>query len=315
MGDSEVETDTTKKSKPKKDWMEDFLSFNDEASAMQNVKDLHIRNKTLVEKRDRNSKTHFFDDCENCLVYLTNYNHFKNTTTNQNLGKNLVFILGFPRSGKTTLEEFLSHCPNTHSLGENNTILKMFRKLEGPDGNDYRYPSYLPKMKDSIFPDMANDFFEKYLDKVPDKKAYILNSLPGNFLYVPLLKKMLPDCKIIWCHRQRQRQLVSLYAKMFPYTYWDFTDDVDELLEAYDLYYQVYDLYKSKMPDGFLDIQFEDTLNNPEKTLRTVLDYIGEDYSESDVAKAMAKNKDHIANIRYIDDNIKKYLVYLPEFL
>jgi hypothetical protein len=109
--------------------------------------------------------------------------------------------------------------------------------------------------------------------------------------------------------------LAALYSKEYKNILWYFTDDIDALLEAYDLYYHVHNLYKSKLPDGFLDIQFEDALHDPETTLRTILDFIGMDYNEVIVEKAIAENKDHMAKIRYIDDNIKKYLVYLPEFL
>mgnify|MGYP000462106622 CR=1 FL=1 len=275
---------------------------------------IELHKKTRKRYKSQEAQSTFPQDCENILYHLTNYN-FDYSGPVHDLGANIVFIVGIPRCGKTTIEKLLSGTGAFECHDELYFLRDMLGQIIGPDGLEYVYPEYLPKMMDQIFPDMAKDFIARLREQIGETDKFITNTMPANFLYIPLLKKMLPRCKIIWCHRNRQKHLAALYSKEFKNILWYFTDDVEVLLEAYELYYHVYDLYKSKLPNGFLDVEFDNTLINPEKTLRSVLDFIELEYDDGVVEKTIEANKEHIAKIRYIDDNIKKYLVYLPEFL
>jgi len=294
------------------DKKKDFFAIDTHDAPQMRINTLHSKNQKRVSERKKTSS--FLTDCEKVLYHLTHYN-FDYAGPHHNIGHNIVFIVGLPRAGKSTTERLLSGTDFFECFDELYSLSKMLGEITGPDGLEYTYPEYLPKMMDQIFPDMAQDFMTRLHEKTGDVDKIITNTMPGNYLYVPLLKKMLPNSKVIWCHRERPRHLAALYSKNFKRSYWNFTDDINELLDAYDLYYHVYDLYKSNMPDAFLDLQFEDTLNNPEMTLRKVMDFIAIDYTDATIETALAANQDEIATIRYIDDSIKKYLVYLPEFL
>ena len=187
--------------------------------------------------------------------------------------------------------------------------------IEGPDNKLYKYPEYLPMMSDNIFPQMAKDINTLLERRVGETDKIITNTMPGNFLYIPLLKKIFPKCKILWCHRNKQKHLAALYCKRFKHSLWNFTDSIEELLSAYNLYYDVYRLYALNMPGEFLNLNFEETLLDPENSISKILDFIEITYSKNYIYNSLEVNMNHISNIRYIDENIKKYLVYLPEFL
>ena len=251
----------------------------------------------------------FADACNAILNNLDNYNFsFEKRTSTK-----IIFIVGLPQAGKSSLERMLSTDTQFKCYDEIYDLSEMFEELIGPDGITYKYPEYLNKLSEKIYPSMRSDFWRRLKIKGVDTDKVITNTMPVNFLYIPLLLKMLPNCKIIWCHRQFTNHLTCLYSKYFKHSYYNFTNDTNELLETYKIYYQVYNFYKSKIPDGFIDVQFEKLIYNPEIELQRVLNYINID--DIDTNQIINKNKDYLNLLKFEDYRLKYYLPYLPEFL
>lgn len=232
-----------------------------------------------------------------------------------NIGENLIFILGLPRSGKSSLEKIISVTGDFDCYDEEYGFNSFLGKITGPDQNIYIYPEYLPFLMDKIFPDMAKDFQKRYVDAVGNSQKLITNTGPSNYLYIPIIKKMLPKAKIIICGRERQKHMAALFSKVFEHKFWYWTSDIDILIETYGYYQGIMDTYKNKISDDVLFIDFEDTLYKTPAVLKAVFSFINLKKTDDQILDIVRRNTKYIDALKFEDHRITQCLPYFPEFL
>lgn len=141
----------------------------------------------------------------------------------------------------------------------------------------------------------------------------ILNTMPTNFIYIPLIKAIAPRAKIIWCHREPQTHCINMFIKSFKHEAWNFTNSIDRIVETYQSYQRIYQFYKEKMPDNFIDVQYEDMMKDPKKTLSTLLENAGYDIPASALKKAIQDNQSYLNVIEAEHTLLRNYTPYFPE--
>jgi hypothetical protein len=240
---------------------------------------------------------------------LENYAFGKSDT---DFGKNYIFIVGMPRTGKSTIEKLL-HSSGQFEMGEENPILSdMFYNLVGPDGNNYLYPEYLKFFSSDIYPQIAMDINAR----LPASEAKpLVITMPHNFIFIPLLQKILPQSKIMWCDRPLKYLALNLYMKSFKSHFWDFTDDMNEIVSVLNDYQHLYNFYKKKMPNSFLSINYEDLLSSPKKSLRQIIDFLSPDtQGQISISKIVESNKGYLNVLKSENNLLQQYLKFFPEF-
>jgi tetratricopeptide (TPR) repeat protein len=175
-----------------------------------------------------------------------------------------IFIVGMLRSGSTLLEQILSSHPDIFGAGElatfKNTLL-LRNSIEGKDD-----VSTLRKLG------------QLYLDQVwklaPDAR-YITDKLPGNYCHLGLIHLMLPNAKIIHAMRDPMDTCFSCYALRFTRGH-EYSYDLGMLGRQYQRYMKLMQHWRNVLPPGrILDVRYEDSVADPERETRRMLDYLG----------------------------------------
>jgi len=172
-----------------------------------------------------------------------------------------VFILGMPRSGTTLTEQIISSHPDVYGAGEL-TIFNAIERKFGP-----------------LTPENCHDIGAYYAQQMrardKDGTAKIItDKMPANFSRVAQILAILPDAKIIHCRRDSIDTCLSCYKQNFARgQYWSY--QLDELGAYYKLYEDLMAHWRQTFPGRFLDIDYEDTVNDLETQAKKLIDHVG----------------------------------------
>ncbi len=124
-----------------------------------------------------------------------------------------VFVVGFPRSGTTLLEQILSAHPTFRSMDERPFILELVQKMASQTGS---YPENLA----SSTPQQLATLRQQYWDKVQAvmnlrKGMCLIDKNPLNMLALPMIMRLFPHAQIIFCQRHPGAAILSCYQQNF----------------------------------------------------------------------------------------------------
>ncbi|MCB9990421.1 MAG: sulfotransferase [Rhodospirillales bacterium] len=173
-----------------------------------------------------------------------------------------VFIVGMPRSGTTLTEQIISSHPDVYGAGELHDLNNVIREL-GPLGFDTAAV-------------MGEGYVRKALARARDMDPKrVTDKMPGNFSNIGLIRCILPQAKIIHCRRNPLDNLLSCYKQNFAVGhYWSY--DLEAMASHYAAYRDVMSYWREILPEGsFLEIDYEETVNNFEQQARRLIDYVG----------------------------------------
>lgn len=181
-----------------------------------------------------------------------------------------VFIVGMPRSGTTLTEQIISSHPDVFAAGELSYI-----------GDIAHYLA----TRSEVNPDIYTDLGRAYIDKIKMREKAgtakrITDKMPGNCLNLGLISLALPDAKIIHCRRNPIDTCLSCYQQNFSVGhYWSY--DLEETGRYYQEYEKMMDHWRQVIPDRFIEVNYEDTVNDLESQARRLIDYIGLEWNDA----------------------------------
>jgi Flp pilus assembly protein TadD len=123
-----------------------------------------------------------------------------------------VFLLGFPRSGTTLLEQVLASHPGVEALEERETLIDALRAYLGR-------PEDLDRLAQASEADLA-PLRAAYWARVReegltlDGKVFV-DKHPLNSLKLPLIARLFPDAKILFARRDPRDVVLSCYRRRF----------------------------------------------------------------------------------------------------
>jgi Tfp pilus assembly protein PilF len=197
-----------------------------------------------------------------------------------------IFILGFPRSGTTLVEQTLSAHPKIAAGDELPLIHEiaaiMPRMLASPLG----YPEALTELWMGDQREGLDNLRDYYLQKV--RQMGVLRSgatrftdkMPLNETHLGLIALLFPEAPLIHVLRHPLDIMVSAFSNQFTHGFYC----------AYDLetaarhYVRVMDLvqhYRAEMSLRYLPIRYEDIVQDQEATVRTMLAFADESFSKA----------------------------------
>ncbi len=119
-----------------------------------------------------------------------------------------IFIVGLPRSGKSTLEAMLARQPGLFPAGELGTL----GIVAGALANRGRLVAGT-----ALPPDEAAALGERYSTTsarlAPTLR--IFDTMPNNFLLIGVIRQALPAARIIFCHRDPREHAAALFSKYY----------------------------------------------------------------------------------------------------
>ncbi len=187
---------------------------------------------------------------------------------------NPVFILGMPRTGTTLLERILSSHSSVVTAGERTEFsTALTRATLAGSGADYLKQHGIVKASlQADFKSMGKRYAEM-TRAFRQGDAAVIDKLPFNFLYVGLIRRALPNAKIIHVVRDPMDTCFAvfrmLFAKAYPFSY-----DLDEIARYYIAYRKLMAHWNDMVSTAMHTIAYEDLVADTEAETRRVFDYL-----------------------------------------
>jgi hypothetical protein len=195
-----------------------------------------------------------------------------------------VFMVGFPRSGTTLLDQMLNAHPRIVVIEEQATL----RPLQNRYISDQAGLDQLDKLDVATLESARSEYFslrERYAAKKNPGRlmsdAILVDKFPLNILSLPLIYKLFPDARVIVSLRDPRdvclsnfMQLYKLNASMFHFL------DMDSTVRYYGDVMGAYLHYRETLPLAFHELRYEDLIADPESRTREICKFLGIDWHE-----------------------------------
>ena len=178
-----------------------------------------------------------------------------------------IFIIGMPRAGSTLVEQILS----SHSKVEGTSELPDLPALAR------REPGYA-KGSLQLSAEQRKALGEEYLQRTAVQrrtdKPFFIDKLPNNWLFVPFIRLILPNAKIIDARRHPIGCCFSNFRQHFARGQ-AFSYDLTDLGSYYSSYVRLMAHVDAALPGKVHRVVYERMVNDTETEIRSLLDYCG----------------------------------------
>lgn len=184
-----------------------------------------------------------------------------------------IFIVGMPRTGTTLVERMLGRHGEVGAAGElldfGQALAAAARKVVQANPDKTLVDASL--MID--FAALGRDYMTGARQAAPNCHLFI-DKMPINFIYCGLIKKALPNARIIHLVRDPMDSCYAAYKTLFSQAYY-FSYNFDELATYYTCYHRMMQHWHEVMPGAILDVRYEDIVADTERQARRILDWCG----------------------------------------
>ncbi len=194
-----------------------------------------------------------------------------------------LFVLGFPRSGTTLLEQMLTTHPRIAAGDELPIIAEltalMPRLLESP----LSYPEALAELwmgdhRDDL--DILRDHYLRRVSQlgiVPEGARWFTDKMPLNETDLGLIALLFPRSPLLRLVRHPLDVVLSVYSNLLTHGF-HCAYALETAAQHYVLVHELVEHYRRQMPLRFMEVRYEDLIDDQEATLRRVLAFMGEEF-------------------------------------
>lgn len=189
-----------------------------------------------------------------------------------------VFLLGYPRSGTTLVENILASAPGVVALEERDTLADTDEVLLANDGA-------MPDL-DSLDPALLADLRTRYWRRVRGMGGDVTGRVfvdmnPFNGLQLPIIARLFPDARILIMRRDPRDVVLSCYRINFTPGPAAFAfSDLEETARHYDSLTRLIELCRERLPLAFHEVWYHRLVADFEPTVRAMADFIGLEWTE-----------------------------------
>lgn len=190
-----------------------------------------------------------------------------------------VFLLGFPRSGTTLLEQVLASHPDVEALEERETLAEAQRAFQMAPADVARLANAteaeLQPLRDAYWARVRAEGAE------PLGKVFV-DKHPLHTFRLPLILKLFPDAKILFARRDPRDVVLSCYRRRFA-----MSGSAYQLLTLpgaagyYDAAMGLAERLAPAMADNTLVVRHESLVDDFDTTVGQVCQFLGLDWSDS----------------------------------
>jgi len=197
-----------------------------------------------------------------------------------------IFILGYPRSGTTLLEQMLAAAPGVTPGGEFPFIVDLVNSCRRFLQSDLPYPFCLDELEIAdtriALQNMRNHYFARVVERIgpPARASFVTDKMPLNECYLPLLHLLFPYAPKILIRRDPLDVIVSNFSLFLTHGSHQ-ADSPESCADHIGLVNDLVNHYRRKMAGvglNLIDCSYEDLVRQPEIVLKRICGTAGLDF-------------------------------------
>jgi tetratricopeptide (TPR) repeat protein len=234
-----------------------------------------------------------------------------------------LFILGFPRSGTTLLEQTLSAHPRIAAGDELPFIAEITHLMPRLLDSPLSYPEALAELWMGDHREDLNNLRDHYLRKVaqlgivPAGAAWFTDKMPLNETDLGLIGLLFPDSPLIHVIRHPLDVVLSVFSNVLTHGHW-----CGYALETAATHYvrvmDLVDSYCRELDLKYLRVRYEDIVDDQEASIRRVMAFVGEEFDPACLAFHENRRYARTASYAQVTEKLYersryRYKNYLPQ--
>ena len=192
-----------------------------------------------------------------------------------------IFIVGLPRSGSTLVERILSSHSRVHAGGElPHFALAVVAALKRRNGGGHLTREELVAQSTLLdFDVLGRDYLARTRASGIEVKSFT-DKMPLNYLYCELIRRALPDARIVHVRRHPMAACYAIYKTLFRDGY-PFSYDLSELARYYVAYHRLMRHWAAALPGAIHVIRYEDLVAYPVGEAQRLLKFCGLEWEDA----------------------------------
>jgi Flp pilus assembly protein TadD len=190
-----------------------------------------------------------------------------------------VFIVGFPRSGTTMLEQMLDAHPGYASMDERATLQRCIERMEA---QKKEYPHDLHTLDKSTADDLRQVYWaevSKVIALTPGQQ--LVDKNPLNMLRLPMIVRLFPNAKIILALRHPCDVLLSCYMQNFRSpAFMVLCSSLERLAKTYVNAMRFWIHHQALLTPDMLILRYEETVSDFPAQVDRISEFLGIDDSD-----------------------------------
>jgi len=180
-----------------------------------------------------------------------------------------IFICGMFRSGSTLAEQLLAHCPGVTPGGELDFLPRLVAGELAP------FPETLRTVPAGRRAELAAQY-RTALSRIAPKATHVTDKRPDNFLYIGLIKSLMPDARIVHTLRNPLDNCLSIYFLHLDQSM-SYALDLIDIGHYYRQYRRLMAHWKKMFPGDIFDFDYDALVREPKSTMQSLCDFLNVD--------------------------------------
>lgn len=183
-----------------------------------------------------------------------------------------IFVISLPRSGSTLLEQMLAAHSAVNSGGEMEYLSRIANGLSLKWGARDDFPDIAPEDA-AIDLRQAAALYKNRTTRLTLFHSKFTDKSTQNFLYVGLIRMLLPGAHIIHIRRHPLATALGLYRQWFAqgvrYSY-----DLNSIARYMKAYSELMEHWRESLPGEFIEVRYENLVTDPKQQLQRIFEYL-----------------------------------------
>jgi hypothetical protein len=189
-----------------------------------------------------------------------------------------LFIVGMPRSGTSLIEQILDSHPDVCGLGELPLIRHFVESLPSVLHTEHLYPEYMIELTQDVVESFALQY-QVRTGELSEGQRFIVDKMPGNFQFLGFIQTLLPNSRIIHCHRDPLDTCLSCYFHEFNASQ-NYSTELSDLGVFYQGYRRLMEHWDSVLSIPVFDMNYETLISDTEQVICDLLKFCGLEWNE-----------------------------------
>jgi tetratricopeptide (TPR) repeat protein len=182
------------------------------------------------------------------------------------LGHEVIFIASLPRSGSTLTEQVLASHSQVDGGGELSDLPSVL--MEESQRRSKPFPDFVPDLKPEDWERMGRRYLERTA-RWRQERSRFTDKMPSNWLYIGVIRAMLPGAHIVVVRRDPLETCLSCYRQRLANS--EYTRTFADLGAAWHDFDRAVKFWRHLHPTHVYESIYEEFVVDPEKKIRELL--------------------------------------------
>ena len=194
-----------------------------------------------------------------------------------------IFIVGMPRTGTTLVDRILSSHPDVESAGELQAMPLAMKAAARTRSRNVLDVETIHAAAGTDLAAIGRDYLARAASHVAGDRPRFVDKFPGNFLYVGLIARALPNARIVCLRRNPMDTILANFRNLFAIgsRYYGYSYDLLDIAAYYVRFDHMMAHWRTTLPGRVLEVGYEALVADQQAETARLLAHSGLDWSDA----------------------------------